>query len=285
MTAVESVRNAVRLRPRLRLRLPAALSGPRARLAAGALAALVLAGLLAPLLAPYSPTAQSAHVLAGPGAEHLLGTDALGRDLLSRIVYGLRVDLVVGLLGVGGAGAAGVLLALAALRRRPVDVVVQRVFDTLLAFPSLILAVAVAAVLGSGQTSITVAVVLSQAPLCGRVVRDAMLEHRNREYILAARLSGVRPWRLLLRHLLPTAVAPLTVQLTLCLSTAVFLEGGLSFVGIGVLPPAPSLGNILQESVQHLRTEPVFAAGPLVVISLFVLCCNTLADALNKEAR
>ncbi|WP_263168104.1 ABC transporter permease [Streptomyces sp. SCSIO ZS0520] len=272
-------------RPLARLRLPSRLAGARARTALAVVALLVLTGALAPLLAPHDPVAQSDDILAGPGAAHPLGTDDLGRDVFSRVLYGLRVDLVVGVLGVSGAGAIGVLLALAALRSAAVDAVLQRVLDVLLAFPSLILAVAVAAVLGTGQGSITAAVVISQSALCARVVRDAMLAHRRREYILAAELAGVRPGRLLVRHLLPTAFDPLTVQLALSLSTAVFLEGGMSFVGIGVLPPDPSLGNVLQESVQYLGSEPLFAAGPLLVIVALVLCFNTLADALNRSHR
>ncbi|WP_327129981.1 ABC transporter permease [Streptomyces sp. NBC_01727] len=268
-----------------RLRLPGTSTSWQVRIAVAVVALLVTAGALGPLIAPYDPTAQSSQVLDGAGIHHLLGTDDLGRDVFSRVVYGLRVDLMVGVLGVGGAGVAGVLLALPAVRWAAVDAVVQRVSDILLAFPSLILALAMAVVLGTGEGSITAAVVLSQAPLCGRVVRDAMLAHKDREYILAARLSGVRPVRLLLRHLLPTAFDPLTVQLALSLSTAVFLEGGMSFVGIGVLPPAPSLGNILQESVQHLDADPLFAAGPLIVIVLLVLGFNTLADGLNRGRR
>lgn len=257
----------------------------RARLAVAALAVLTPAGALAGLIAPYAPAAQSEQILASPGLGHPLGTDELGRDLLSRVLYGLRVDLVVGVLGVGGAGALGVLLALLAVRWRAADLVVQRVLDVVLAFPSLILAIAVAAVLGTGQSSIAIAIVLSQTPVCGRVVRDALMAQRGRDHILAARVSGVRAGRLLLRHLLPASADPLIVQLALSLSTAVFLEGGMSFVGIGVRPPAPSLGNILQESVQFLAIKPVFAVGPLVAITVLVLSFNTLADALNEAVR
>lgn len=266
-------------------RLPSSAADRWTRAAGIVVTLLVLVGALAPLLAPYNPAAQSSQTLAHPGLGHLLGTDDLGRDVFSRVLYGLRVDLVVGGLGVGGAGIIGVLLALTAMRWAVADAVIQRVLDVLLAFPSLILAVAVAAVLGTGEGPIGVAVVLSQAPLCTRVIRDTMLAHREREFVLAARLSGVRPGRLLVRHLLPTAFAPLTVQLALSLSTAVFLEGGMSFVGIGVLPPAPSLGNILQESVQYLKAEPLFAAGPLVLIVTLVLCFNALADGLNRRSR
>lgn len=256
-----------------------------ARVALGAVVLLGLAGAFAGLLSPDDPRDQTSQILASPGPAHWLGTDELGRDLLSRVLHGIQVDLVVGVAGVALAGLLGVFAAVLSARWAVADVMAQRVFDVLLAFPSLILAVAVAAVLGTGMVSITVAIVLSQTPICCRVVRAGLLAQRDRDYAVAARLSGVGPWRVLLRHLLPTSLDALVVQLVLSLSTAVFLEGGMSFVGIGVRPPDPSLGNILQESVQYLTVRPSFAIGPLVAISALVLGFTVLGDALNNEAR
>lgn len=261
------------------------LRSARARVALGVVALLGLAGAFAGLLSPSDPRSQSSQVLASPGAAHWLGTDELGRDLLSRVLHGIQVDLVVGVAGVALAGLLGVLAAVLSARWPVADVVAQRVFDVLLAFPSLILAVAVAAVLGTGMVSITVAIVLSQTPICCRVVRAGLLAQRDRDYAVAARLSGVGQWRVLLRHLLPTALDALVVQLVLSLSTAVFLEGGMSFVGIGVRPPNPSLGNILQESVQYMTVRPSFVIGPLVAITALVLGFTVLGNALNNEAR
>ncbi|MEU4674681.1 ABC transporter permease [Amycolatopsis sp. NPDC023774] len=261
------------------------LRSARARVALGVVVVLGLAGAFAGLLSPEDPRAQTARLLTGPSGAHWLGTDELGRDLLSRVLHGIQVDLVVGVAGVAVAGLLGVLAAVLSARWAAADVVAQRVFDVLLAFPSLILAVAVAAVLGTGMVSITVAIVLSQAPICCRVVRAGLLAQRDRDYAVAARLSGVGPWRVLLRHLLPTALDALVVQLVLSLSTAVFLEGGMSFVGIGVRPPDPSLGNILQESVQYLTVRPSFVVGPLVAITALVLGFTVLGDALNNAAR
>ncbi|QRP42611.1 ABC transporter permease [Amycolatopsis sp. FDAARGOS 1241] len=261
------------------------LHSARARVALGVIVVLGLAGAFAGLLSPEDPRAQTAQLLTGPSGAHWLGTDELGRDLLSRVLHGIQVDLVVGVAGVAVAGLLGVLAAVLSARWAAADVVAQRVIDVLLAFPSLILAVAVAAVLGTGMVSITVAIVLSQAPICCRVVRAGLLAQRDRDYAVAARLSGVGPWRVLLRHLLPTALDALVVQLVLSLSTAVFLEGGMSFVGIGVRPPDPSLGNILQESVQYLTVRPSFVVGPLVAITALVLGFTVLGDALNNAAR
>ncbi|WIX76780.1 ABC transporter permease [Amycolatopsis carbonis] len=261
------------------------LRSARARVALGVVVVLGLAGAFAGLLSPEDPRAQTAQLLTGPSGAHWLGTDELGRDLLSRVLHGIQVDLVVGVAGVAVAGLLGVLAAVLSARWAAADVVAQRVFDVLLAFPSLILAVAVAAVFGTGMVSITVAIVLSQAPICCRVVRAGLLAQRDRDYAVAARLSGVGPWRVLLRHLLPTALDALVVQLVLSLSTAVFLEGGMSFVGIGVRPPDPSLGNILQESVQYLTVRPSFVVGPLVAITALVLGFTVLGDALNNAAR
>jgi peptide/nickel transport system permease protein len=257
----------------------------RARVAMGVVVVLGLAGAFAGLLSPDDPRDQTSRILVPPDAAHWLGTDELGRDLLSRVLHGIQVDLIVGVAGVALAGSLGVLAAVLSARWAVADVVLQRVLDVLLAFPSLILAVAVATVLGTGMVSITVAIVLSQTPICCRVVRAGLLAQRDRDYAVAARLSGVKPWRLLLRHLLPTALDPLVVQLVLSLSTAVFLEGGMSFVGIGVRPPDPSLGNILQESVQYLTVRPSFVVGPLLAITALVLGFTVLGDALNSEAR
>lgn len=271
--------------PNNRIRFLSGLRTVRARIALVAVLALGLAGGFAGILAPYDPLEQSPDVLAPVSARHWLGTDELGRDLLSRVLHGVQVDLVVGVAGVALAGVLGVLCALASARWSVVDVVIQRILDVVLAFPSLILAVAVATVLGTGRMSITVAIVLSQAPICARVVRSALLAQRGRDYAVAARLSGVRPGRVLLRHLLPTSLDPLVVQLALSLSTAVFLEGGMSFVGIGIRPPDPSLGNILQSSVQYLTVHPSFAVGPLLAITVLVLGFTVLGDALNDGLR
>jgi peptide/nickel transport system permease protein len=250
------------------------------------IAVLLLAAVLGPLLLSHSPTFQQRNaMLLGPSGQHPLGTDDLGRDVLARVLTGIRVDFVIGLIGVPCAAVAGTALALFGSLSRGLDTALQRIFDVLLAFPSLVLAIAITAVLGTGEQAIVVAVVLSDIPTFGRLIRGSVLVLRDREYVVAARLGGTRPARLLLRHILPNAADPLIVQFSLSMSTAVLLEGGLSFVGIGIQIPEPSLGNMLGESLPYLSTNATFALGPLIGISALVIGFNLIADSLNAGVR
>ncbi|XHM96186.1 ABC transporter permease [Peterkaempfera sp. SMS 1(5)a] len=246
---------------------------------------VLLAGLLAPLLTGADPLAQGADALAGPGGAHLLGTDDLGRDLLSRILHGIRADLLIALAAVPLGAAAGCALALAATSSRAADVVVQRAFDLVLAFPGLILALAVTALTGAGTTPVVIVIALAEIPGFGRLLRSGILVHREREYAVAARVGGASRLRVLVRHVLPNAADPLLVQLAVSLSLAVFIEGAMSFLGIGVRPPEPSLGSILSEAMPYLQQDPGFAAAPLVVVTALVLGLTFIAESLNRGIR
>jgi peptide/nickel transport system permease protein len=247
---------------------------------------LVLAGVVGPLCLPYSATFMSRDaMLLPPSAAHLLGTDDLGRDLLARVLAGIRVDLVIGLIGVPIAAVAGTVLAVLGAMSRIVDTVLQRLFDVLLAFPALVLAIAIIAVVGAGEPALVLAIVLANLPIFGRLVRGSVISLREREYVVAARAGGTRPLRLLVRHVLPNATDALVVQFSLSMSTAVLLEGALSFVGIGIQVPQPSLGNILNESIQFLSTNATFALGPLLGLSALVIGFTLVADGLNAGIR
>ncbi|WP_129843713.1 ABC transporter permease [Streptomyces sp. RFCAC02] len=243
------------------------------------------AGLLAPVIAGPAPTEQSADALTGPGAAHLLGTDEVGRDLLSRVLYGIRTDLGIILVGVPVAAVGGSVLALAATAWRPADVVVQRLFDLVLAFPGLILGLAITAVLGPGYWPVILVIALAEAPGFGRVLRGSVLLQREREYAVAARAGGAGPVRVLLRHVLPNAVDPVVVQLAVSLPAAVFIEGAMSFLGIGVKPPDPTLGSVLSQAMPYLSTHPHIAVPPLVAVTALVLGFTLIAEALNKGVR
>ncbi|MGK5531851.1 ABC transporter permease [Streptomyces sp. URMC 129] len=245
-----------------------------------------LLGLLAPVLADAAPTDQSGQALLGPGADgHLLGTDDVGRDLLSRVLHGIRNDLAIILVAVPVAAVAGGLLALLATASRPADVVVQRVFDLLLAFPGLILALAVTAVIGPGFLPVIIVIALAEIPGFGRVLRSGVLVQREREYAVAARVGGASRARVLLRHVLPNAVDPLVVQLAVSLPIAVFIEGAMSFLGVGVRPPEPTLGSVLSQAMPYLAGHPWFAAVPLIAVTGLVLGFTLIAEALNKGVR
>ncbi|MGW9213258.1 ABC transporter permease [Embleya sp. NPDC055664] len=260
-----------------------------ARLRGGAtitgLAIVVLvfaAGLAAPLLATHGPEAQSADALAGPSGAHLLGTDEFGRDLLSRVLHGIRVDVFITAAAVPIGAFIGTAIGLLSGVHRYLDVVLQRLFDIMLAFTALVLGVTIAAIQGPGTTAIVLTVIGVNIPLFGRLARDAVISQRDRDYVIAARVVGTRPTRVLFRHILPNSVDALIVQAALSLSLAVFIEGAMSFVGIGVRPPDPSLGSLLRTSINFLSQNPAYALGPMVVVTALVIGFNLIADGLNK---
>ncbi|MFB8076840.1 ABC transporter permease [Streptomyces sp. NPDC056013] len=274
--------------PRARRRHPyrAALTTARGRTGLALVGLVVLAGLLAPLLAGYGPTDQSGLALAPPGTPgHPLGTDDLGRDLLARLLHGIRADLGIIVVAVPLGAVLGCLLALAAAAHPIADTVVQRTFDLILAFPGLILALAVTAVLGPGRLPVILVVALAEIPVFGRLLRTGILVQRGREYVTAARVGGTSRGRILTRHILPNAADPLVVQIAVSLTVAVFIEGAMSFLGVGVRPPEPTLGAVLSQSMPYLAQAPHFAAGPLVTVTVLVLGLSLTAEALNREIR
>jgi peptide/nickel transport system permease protein len=244
---------------------------------------LFAAGVLAPVLAPYGVDAQSSNSFAGASGAHLLGTDEFGRDVFSRVLYGIRQDVVVAGLAVPLGALVGTALGLVCGLHRVLDTVVQRAFDVMLAFTALVMGVAVSATaIGPGLSAIVVTVVLVNVPLFGRLTRAAVNAQRSRDYVVAAEVVGARPGRVLLRHILPNSLDALIVQAALSLSMAVFIEGAMSFVGIGIRPPAPSLGGLLRTSTNFLGQNPWYALGPIIVVTLLVLGFNLIADGLNR---
>lgn len=281
MVAAESVAG-VQLTVRVRRR-PVLYGSPMATAGLVILAVLLLAGLLAPLIAPYVPNAQTDQALAGPGDGHLLGTDELGRDVFSRMLYGIREDALAILVAVPIGALAGVALGLLSGLARWLDTILQRLFDVMLAFTALIAGVTVASIIGPGLTAVMVTIVVVNIPLFGRLTRTAVLSLRHRDYVVAAEVIGMSPRRVLLRHVLPNGVDPLIVQLALSVSMAVFIEGAMSFIGLGVLLPQPSLGNMLQESVNYLGKNPYYALGPMLAVILLVMGCQLVADGLTRK--
>jgi peptide/nickel transport system permease protein len=244
---------------------------------------LFAAGILAPWIAPYGVDAQSSDSFAGMSSAHLLGTDEFGRDVFSRVLFGIRQDVVVAGLAVPAGVLLGTALGLLCGLHRVLDSVIQRAFDVMLAFTALVMGVAVSATaIGPGLTAIVVTVVLVNVPLFGRLTRSAVRAQRSRDYVVAAEVIGARPGRVLLRHILPNALDALIVQAALSLSMAVFIEGAMSFVGIGIRPPSPSLGALLRSSTNFLSQNPWYALGPIVVVTALVLGFNLIADGLNR---
>lgn len=242
---------------------------------------LIAVALFAPLIAPY-PYDQIGMRFQAPSAEHLLGTDKFGRDILSRVIYGARVSLEVGIIAVGIGAVCGYLLGLlAGYFERWVDRVIMCIMDILFAFPSILLAIFISAVLGKGIGPTMVAIGIVNIPVFCRTVRAAVISAKGLEYVQNAKSVGVKTWPLLVRHISPNVVAPFTVQATLALSGAILTEATLSFLGMGIQPPDPSWGSMLSEARADMIRAPWSALSPLLCIVITILVFNILGDALR----
>lgn len=284
--AIHSTHSTTSVRERLsRLALTAPRSGQGL---AGVLlvGTVVILGLLAPVIAPFDPTDQLEGAnLLGPSTTHLFGTDQVNRDVFSRVVYGARTSVWVAVVGVSIGAALGILIGLIAVASPFADVTTQRAFDLLLAFPTLILAITLAAIFGTGTSTVILVIIAAEIPVFGRITRSSGLRTRELPFVEAAAVIGAGRWWNLRTHILPHALEPLVVQLGLSLSTAVFIESAMSFIGIGVRPPNPSLGSIISDSLPELSLNPVFALGPLIVVTLLVLGFMLIAQAIGKARR
>ena len=239
--------------------------------------------LLAPWIAPYDPSALDiANLLKGPSADHWLGTDALGRDVFSRMLYGARISLWVGFVAVGLSVAIGLMLGLTAgYRGGLTDEVVMRGVDVMLCFPSFFLILAVIAFLEPSLLNIMIVIGLTSWMGVARLVRAETLSLRRRDFVLAARVAGAGPLRIIFIHILPNAVAPVLVSATLGVAGAILVESSLSFLGLGVQPPTPSWGNMLMEGQQVLEIAPWLSVFPGLAILVTVLGYNLLGEALR----
>ena len=247
------------------------------------LGAFVATGIIGPLILPYNPNAADLdQVLRRPSPTHPLGTDQLGRDLLTRVVYGTRVSFLIGFLAVAMSAAIGVPIGLiSGYRGGLVDLGIQRLVDLLLAFPGFLLALTLIAVLGVGVTNVVVSVGLATAPVYIRLVRAVALYIKEQVYIEAARAVGVPEGRILARHVLPNSLAPVIVQSTLQLGTAILTAAGLGFLGLGVKPPTPEWGTMLGEGQTYLFSSWYIATFPGIAIFLAVMAFNLLGDGLR----
>jgi peptide/nickel transport system permease protein len=245
---------------------------------------LLIVALAAPWLAPYDPTAQNLPArLVPPTAAHWMGTDELGRDILSRIIYGTRVSMLVSVSVVFGAGIIGLAIGSVAgyfggWFDRLVNVVLINAF---LSFPGILLAIAFAAFLGPGLDKVILALVVTGWAGYARLARAQVLQAKEMEYVLAARSLGASHTRILIRHLLPNIVQPLLVQATIAMAGAILAESTLSFLGVGVLAPMPSWGAMLNDARGHLFDAPHLVIFPALAVMIAVLAFNLLGDALR----
>ncbi|HET7341214.1 MAG TPA: ABC transporter permease [Methylomirabilota bacterium] len=249
---------------------------------------MILAGALvlavgAPLLAPYDPLRQDlGHALARPGYAHLLGTDNIGRDVLSRVIWGTRISLLAGFVSVALAFTAGGTLGLVAgYSGGRVDGVLMRAMDAVLSFPPLVLALALGAVLGAGLTGVLIALGVVYTPTFARIMRGQVLGISARDYVDAARALGAPAWRIACRHVLPNAATPLVVQASLSVAFAILAEASLSFLGLGVQPPAASWGSMINAGRGYLQQAPWIVFGPGAALFVTVVGLSFVGDAVR----
>ena len=255
---------------------------PVAAIGAGLIAIVVLLALAANLIAPYGPVAQIASPLLTPGHGFLAGTDELGRDELSRLIFGARVSLYVGVLAVSIALACGATSGIVAgFYGGWLDNALMRAMDILFSLPAIVLAIAITSILGPSLTNAMIAIGIVYAPTFARIARGPTLAVMNLAYIEAARAIGAPSWTIILRHVLPNVSAPLLVQTTVSLSTAILTEAALSFLGLGTQPPTASWGLMLNAARQYMLIDPWIAVLPGVAIALTVLGFNLLGDGLR----
>ena len=256
---------------------------PKAAVATFILVFFVLIAIFAPLVAPYGEDEQDRRAsLEQPSSAHIFGTDRLGRDVFSRVVFGSRVSLRVGFIAVGIAAVIGIPLGLiAGYAGGWIDDVIMRVVDAWIVFPNLILLLAIVAILGPGTTNVMIAIGLGTFPIYARLVRAQTLSLKERDFVMAARTVGASGSLILRNHILPNAVQPLIVQGSLAIGAAVLAEAGLSFLGIGVKPPTATWGVIINDGFPVIRSNPWIAITPGIAIVLFVLGVNLMGDRLR----
>jgi peptide/nickel transport system permease protein len=247
------------------------------------IAGILLLALIAPLIAPYDPDAINVKaILLSPGAGHLMGTDGLGRDVFSRMLYGARISLMVGFVAVGIATVIGIILgAIAGFYRGWVDTVIMRIVDVMLSIPTFFLILAVIAFLTPSIWNIMIVIGLTSWMGVTRLVRAEFLSLRNREFVLAAQALGAKDARLIFTHLLPNSLTPIIVSSILGIASAVLVESGLSFLGLGVQAPQASWGNILTDGKEYIQFAWWLSLFPGLAILITVLGYNLLGDGLR----
>jgi peptide/nickel transport system permease protein len=243
----------------------------------------VLAALFAPWISPYSPTLYHPAISTqGPSLAHPLGTDDLGRDQLSRVIYGTRISLSVGFVTILMGGICGTILGvIGAYSKGWVDQIITVVVDALLSFPSILFALALVTALGPSVINLSLALAVVRVPIYTRLARGQTLLVSELDYVHASRVSGTPTWKILLRHVLPNIVSPLLVQATVSISLTILDESVLSFLGLGAQPPTPEWGSMITEAEQYLRSDPWMMLGPALAIVIVLVSLNLFGDAVR----
>jgi peptide/nickel transport system permease protein len=256
---------------------------PMGAIGLGIVVLLLVVGFAAPIIAPNNPVEQfRGHRLEGPSTEFWFGTDEFSRDIFSRTVYGLRASILVSIVAVGGFGVLGTIVGFVAGHfRGKIETVLMRIVDTMLAFPGLLLAIAILAALGAGIQNVALAIGIGAFPRFARIGRAQMLTESSRDYVTAARVIGAGEGRIMFRHVAINAMPPLLVQGALSMAGAVLIEASLGYLGLGTEPPQPSLGNLINGARAYMDHWNYFAL-PGATLALFLAGLNLLADATNE---
>jgi peptide/nickel transport system permease protein len=247
------------------------------------IAVLIVMALFAPLLAPYNPYVQDLdNILLQPTREHLLGTDAMGRDTLSRVIYGSRTSLMVGIITVAISSTIGMTLGLIAGYFGGLPyAIIMRLIDALMAFPMILLALVIASVLGGGLKNVMVALGIGMVPGYARLMCGQVLITKQNDYVLAGLSIGASNLRIMLAHILPNSFPPLIVLMTMMLGMAILAEAGLSFLGIGIEPPGAAWGAMVNDGYKYLLTNPVLSFAPGIAVMFVVYAFNMVGDGLR----
>jgi peptide/nickel transport system permease protein len=245
--------------------------------------AVILAAIFAPILAPYDPYAQSLdQVLQQPNSKHLLGSDSLGRDTLSRIIFGTRITLMVGVGTVVTAASLGTVIGLiAGYFGGWIFTIIMRLTDGIMAIPPLLLALVVAALLGTGVRGVMIAISFALLPGYIRLICGQVLSVKENEYVMAARSVGVSKIGIMFRHILPNCLSPLIVQMTMMMGLAILIEASLSFLGLGIKPPAAAWGSMVYDGYKYLVIRPILSLAPGLAIMIVVFGFNMIGDGLR----
>lgn len=249
----------------------------------GVILVLILLALFAPLISPYDPTYQDyASVLAQPSAKHLLGADEYGRDILSRLIYGTRVSLSIGILAQVLASVIGITLgAVAGYFGGAADTVISRIMEIFAAFPDLIFAMAIMTFMGQGIQNLFIALGLLTWVRTARLIRGSVMQLKEKEYVEASKASGGTSFRIIIKHLIPNCLSTVIVMVTLGIPNAIMYEASLSFLGLGIQPPTPSWGNMISSAQSFISFLPVYSIVPGIAIMITVVAFNIFGDGLR----
>lgn len=247
------------------------------------IALMVVMAIFAPIISPYDPYKQDLNSTLQPmSKEHIFGTDAMGRDVFSRIVYGTRISLAVGISSVAIAGTIGLILGvIAGMAGGIVDTVIMRIMDAMMSIPLIILAIFLGSIFGKGLGNVMLAIGISMTPSYARLTRGQVITLRESDYVVAGSICGASKIRNAITHIIPNCISPVIVLMTMNLGAAILAEANLSFLGLGINPPTPSWGGMVADGNTYLSLNPIIAIAPGIFIFLLVLCFNLAGDAVR----